>query len=89
MTRVRDNVSQLSIYILHDYTILFAAQAIFYGDGLSLKLLSLYSKLSKDCTLWSKASLKRWLEPQIVWLVFQVDLACTPNHPKVVSYASR
>jgi hypothetical protein len=45
LMRVRNNVPWLSIYILDIYSTLFAAQAI-YGGGLSLKLLSLHSKLS-------------------------------------------
>jgi hypothetical protein len=43
-----------------------------YGGGLSLKLLSLHSKLPKAYALWSKTSLKRWLGPQVTWLVPQV-----------------
>jgi hypothetical protein len=43
-----------------------------YGCSLSLKLLSLHFKPFKDCALWSKASLKRWLGPQVARLVFQV-----------------
>jgi hypothetical protein len=40
--------------------------------GLSLKLLSLYSKLFKNCALWPKAFLKRWFGPQVAWLIVQV-----------------
>jgi hypothetical protein len=36
-----------------------------YGRGLSLKFLNLHSKLSKNCTLWLKAALRRWFGPQI------------------------
>jgi hypothetical protein len=61
----------------------------FYGDGLSLKLLNLHSKLFKDCALWPNASLKLWLGPQIAWFVPQLDLACTPSYTKIVSFASR
>jgi hypothetical protein len=43
-----------------------------YGSGLSFKLFSLHSKLFKNCALWPKASLKRWLGPQVDWFVPQV-----------------
>jgi hypothetical protein len=40
-----------------------------YADGLSLKLLNLYSKMCKCYALWPKTSLKRWLGPQVTWHV--------------------
>jgi hypothetical protein len=46
--------------------------SLLHGGGLSLNLLSFHFKLSKDCTLWPKASLKRWLGPQVAWLILQV-----------------
>jgi hypothetical protein len=59
------------------------------GSGLSLKLLSLYSKLFKGYALRPKASLKRWLGPQVAWFALQIDLACIPSYPKAIPYASR
>jgi hypothetical protein len=59
-----------------------------YGSSLSLKLLSLYSKLFKGCALRPKASIKRWFGYQVAWLAFQVDLACTPSYPKAVPWGN-
>jgi hypothetical protein len=80
-----------SILYLYPKHLLYLAcsSSHLYGGGLSLKLLSLYSKLSEDYALRPKASLKRWLEPQVAWLVLQIDLAYTPSYPKAVPYALR
>jgi hypothetical protein len=80
-----------SIFYLYHIQLFYSAcgSSHLYCGGLSLKFLSLHSKLSKDCALWPKTSLKRWLGPQVVWLVYQVDLACIPCHSKAVPHASR
>jgi hypothetical protein len=91
-TGVDENEGQcpLILYIyLGQLFYLACCSSHLYDGVLSLKLLSLHSKLSKDCILWLKVSLKWWLGPQVAWLVPQVDLTCTPSHPKVVPYASR
>jgi hypothetical protein len=80
--------STLYLYPTHLFYITCGSSHL-YGGGLSLKLLSLYSKLSKSCALRSKASLKRWLGPQVAWFALQVALTCTPNYPKVVPCALR
>jgi hypothetical protein len=45
---------------------------LYFKQLYDLKLLSLHSKLPKAYALWSKTSLKRWLGPQVTWLVPQV-----------------
>jgi hypothetical protein len=55
-----------TLYLYHGQLFLLACgSSHLYGGGLSLKIMSLHSKLSKDCVLWPKASLKRWLGPQV------------------------
>ena len=82
LTRVRDNVPQLSIYILNIHSTLFVTQAISKAVAWASSLLSLHSKLSKGYALRSKTSLRRWLGPQIAWLALQVDLALYSKLPK-------
>jgi hypothetical protein len=68
-TTVDENKGQctltLCLYLKQLYYFACGSSHMF-GGGLSLKLLSLYSKLPKIYALWSKTSLQRWLRPQIV-----------------------
>jgi hypothetical protein len=68
--------SPLTLYLYSRHLFYLACgSSHLYGSSLSLKLLSLHSKLSKGCALRPKASLKRWIGPQVTWLAFQVTLA--------------
>jgi hypothetical protein len=85
-----DGQCSLTLYLYPKHLFyLTCGSSHLYGGGLSLKLLSLHSKLFKGCALRPKASLKWWLGPQVAWLTFQVDLACTPSYSKVVPCNSR
>jgi hypothetical protein len=77
------------LYPVQLFYLICGSSHLYGGGGLSLKFFSLHIKLSKNYAFWPKASLKRWLGPQVASLVLQVDLACTPSHQKVVPYALR